>query len=268
MSDLFAAAARCISEPDPAEKIRLTRLHAECWKRGELSMDHRAEVEEIGPPGRPTLPELVPPNEVPFRGMGTPEARAALIHALAHIEFNAVNLAWDAVYRFRNLPDEYYSDWVGVAVDEALHYELLRERLVHYGFEYGDFVAHNGLWEMATKTADSLVARMALVPRVLEARSLDVTPGIITRFRSAADPDSAAVIEIIQRDELGHVEAGSRWYRYACAAVGLDPVREFRHLVALYMNGRVKPPFNEQARREAGFNDEEIEGLREMLAGG
>ena len=254
MNNLFSLAADCLAEPDPDTKIAKTREIAEAWRTETLDWRTGSPAEPITDPGRPQRPALVSPAQVPWRGVATREERAALIHALAHIEFNAVNLAWDAAYRFRDLPQAYYGDWIQVAVDEALHFELLRERLRAHGADYGDFDAHNGLWEMAVKTADDLVARMALVPRVLEARSLDVTPVIIQRLRSVGDVETAEVVARIERDEQAHVAAGSRWFHHVCREQGLDP-----------QPGRLKKPFNAEARRGAGFTEAELRGLLELL---
>ncbi|NUS38358.1 MAG: ferritin-like domain-containing protein, partial [Lysobacter sp.] len=209
-------------------------------------------------PGRPSRPALVPPRGLPRRGFGTPEGRAAFIHAVAHIEFNAIDLAWDAVYRFRDMPRDYYVDWVGVAADEARHFTLLRTRLRESGHDYGDFDAHNGLWEMAGKTAHDALARMALVPRVLEARGLDVTPGMILKLRALGDEATAGILEVILREEVAHVAAGSRWYRWLCERSGVEPRQRFRELLADYARPVLYGPFNLDARAAAGFDAEEL----------
>jgi uncharacterized ferritin-like protein (DUF455 family) len=210
---------------------------------------------------------LVAPRELPKRNFHAVEGRAALIHAVAHIEFNAINLAWDAVYRFRNLPKPYYDDWVRVADEEAYHFTLLRERLRTLQYDYGDFTAHNGLWEMARDTAHDPLVRMALVPRVLEARGLDVTPGMMARLRAAGDEDTVGLLEIILRDEIGHVEIGSRWFRFLCEQRGLVPELTFRELIDRYMKGRIKGPFHHQARLQAGFSAEELSVLERLAIG-
>ena len=187
-----------------------------------------------------------------------------MIHAIAHIEFNAINLAWDAVYRFRRLPGQFYDDWVRVADEEAYHFQLVRGHLATLGYDYGDFDAHDGLWEMARKTAHDPMVRMALVPRVLEARGLDVTPGIMARLARHGDHAAVAVLEIILREEVGHVEIGSRWFRYLCDHRGLHPQETFRHLFDRYMTGRRKGPLHRQARLRAGFSEEELDYLEGM----
>jgi len=209
-------------------------------------------------------PLLVPPRELPKRGFTTLAGRAALIHAVAHIEFNAINLAWDAVYRFRDMPQAYYDDWVRVADEEAYHFSLLRTRLVELGYDYGDFSAHNGLWEMARDTAHDVLVRMALVPRVLEARGLDVTPGMMARLRAAGDEETVALLEIILRDEIGHVEIGSRWFRWLCEQRGLVAESVFRELIQRYMKGQIKGPFHRDARLQAGFSESELAALEQM----
>jgi uncharacterized ferritin-like protein (DUF455 family) len=192
---------------------------------------------------------------VPRRKLTTPAGRAALVHAIAHIEFNAINLALDAVYRFRGLPSAFYDDWLQVAAEEAEHFLMLRRRLATLGHAYGDFDAHNGLWEMAVRTAHDPLLRMALVPRVLEARGLDVTPGMMERLRAAGDPETVEILAVILREEIGHVAIGTRWFRHLCDQRGLDPDRTFGELITEYMPGRIRPPFHEAARREAGFTE-------------
>ena len=208
-------------------------------------------------PGRPPRPLLVSPREVPSRGLGSVEGRAALCHAVAHIEFNAINLALDAALRFVGMPAAYYADWLSVAQDEARHFLLMRQRLQQLGYDYGDFAAHNGLWESAEKTAHDVLVRMACVPRVLEARGLDVTPNLIRRLREVGDLETVAVLEVILTEEVGHVEIGSRWFRHCCAERGLDPVPTFRRLLA-EQGITLRPPFNHEARARAGFVPDEL----------
>ena len=219
----------------------------------------------IAQPGRPVRPHLVEPRLLPQRGLGSDEGRAALVHAVAHIEFNAIDLAWDAVFRFRGMPLEYYRDWAGVAADETRHFRMLQTRLAELGHAYGDFDAHNGLWEMAVKTANSCLERMALVPRVLEARGLDVTPAMIARLRQVGDNATANILEIILREEVAHVAAGSRWFAWCCARAGVDAETTFAQLIALHA-GTLKPPFNESARRAAGFSAAELARLAARTA--
>ncbi|MEW6168533.1 MAG: ferritin-like domain-containing protein [Pseudomonadota bacterium] len=216
-------------------------------------------------PGRPGQPRLVQPREVPRRGLGSADGRAALVHAVAHIEFNAINLALDAVCRFDGLPAAFYADWIGVAQDEARHFAMLRARLQQLGRDYGDFSAHNGLWEAAEKTAHDALARMALVPRVLEARGLDVTPGMIGRLREVGDVETLAQLEVILAEEVAHVAAGTRWFRWLCAQRGLDSVATFRRLLDEH-DVRLHPPLNRPARLRAGFFEAELEDCPGVLA--
>ncbi|MEZ0469541.1 ferritin-like domain-containing protein [Luteimonas salinilitoris] len=262
---LFRHARACLAAAAPGDKIAATFAAADAFARDELDVDTDAPPPEpIRMPGRPARPALVHPRDLPRRGLGTPEGRAAFIHAIAHIEFNAIDLAWDAAYRFRGLPREYYADWVLIARDEARHFSLLRERLRALGFEYGDFDAHNGLWEMAEKTAHDGLARMALVPRVLEARGLDVTPGMIVKLRALGDDETAGILEVILREEVAHVAAGSRWFRWFCARAGVDPEPKFRALLAEYARAVLHGPFNLDARSAAGFSDAELDALRQL----
>lgn len=243
-------------------KVQQAQALYAAWLRNELKPEEGWPVEVIEEPGRPLRPELVPPLDVPRRKMTTPKGRAALIHALAHIEFNAINLALDAVYRFRGLPSAYYGDWLKVAAEEALHFQLLRDHLGSLGHDYGDFAAHNGLWEMAMKTAHDPLVRMALVPRVLEARGLDATPAIVEKLRSAGDDKAVAILAIIERDEIGHVAIGNRWYLHLCQERGLEPVQTFRRLLKEFDAPPLKPPFNIEARRKSGFAEAELTWLQ------
>jgi len=267
MTNLRTAAKACLDATDPAEKLRLTHATWQALQAGELWPDPTAPAPEcIGAPGRPARPRLVPQRQVPHRGLGTAEGRAALVHAIAHIEFNAINLAWDAVYRFGRFPADYYRDWASCAHDEARHFAMLADRLAELGHAYGDFDAHNGLWEMAEKTARSDTARMALVPRVLEARGLDVTPGMIERLRGVGDERTIAILEVILREEVAHVAAGTRWFRWCCERDGLEPRATFIALLRQYMGNNLRGPFNHPARRAAGFDAEEMDQLA-ALAG-
>jgi uncharacterized ferritin-like protein (DUF455 family) len=267
MTSLFDAARACLDTDTPQGKVELTQRYAAAFARGELPVPEDAPPPRpIVMPGRPPRPKLVPPRELPQRGIGSAEGRAAFVHAIAHIELNAIDLAWDAVYRFRGLPPRFHADWIGVASDESRHFVLLRDRLRELGADYGDFDAHNGLWEMVEKTAHDGLARMALVPRVLEARGLDVTPGMIVKLRHLGDDTTADILELILREEVAHVAAGSYWFRWYCDRAGLDPRPTFRELLARYAGPVLRGPFNHQARLAAGFDAEEIEAL-EQLAG-
>lgn len=262
--NLYAKAHEALMCPDPAAKIAATRaLHA-AWQASMIDRGSESVPVAIPVPGRPERPVLVAPRELSQRGLGTAEGRAALVHAVAHIEFNAINLALDAVYRFRDLPDAYRDDWLQVAVDEAKHFDLLAARLAQLGFAYGDFPAHNGLWDAACRTADDCLTRMALVPRVLEARGLDVTPGMISRLREIGDGDTVAVLEVILTEEVAHVAAGTRWFHYCCARAGIDPETTFIDLLRRY-EAAIRPPFNRAARAEAGFTASEQARLEALV---
>ena len=266
MRDLREAAKDCFLCTDPRRKCELTAQAFAALQDGRLrAPDATAPPLAIETPGRPDKPKLVPPRDVPQRGLGSVEGRAALVHAVAHIEFNAINLACDAVLRFGGMPEEYYRDWAGVAADEARHFGMLSKRLEDLGHAYGDFEAHNGLWEMAMKTSDSCLARMALVPRVLEARGLDVTPGMIARLRSVGDDATAGILEIILREEIAHVAAGSRWFRFCCGRQGLEPRAAFQDLLRERVVGSLRGPFNLDARRAAGFDTDELELLTSAI---
>jgi uncharacterized ferritin-like protein (DUF455 family) len=201
---------------------------------------------------------LVPPPEVGRRSIRTREGHAALVHALAHIEFNAINLALDAAYRFRGLPRDYYRDWLQVAAEEAHHFGLLRDHLQTLGYHYGDFPAHDGLWQMCRRTAHDPLVRMALVPRLLEARGLDANPAIARKLVNIGDRRGVEILDIILRDEIGHVRIGNRWYEYLCGQRGTDPVETFQTLLTEYDAPRPRPPLHGEARRAAGFTAAEI----------
>ncbi len=258
-SELRTEALSLLCETDPTRKVALTRaLHTQ-WLAQAIDVDPAAELQpQAALPGRPDRPALVPPREVGKRAMNTVEGRAALIHALALIEFNAINLALDAVWRFSGMPREFYGDWLQVAAEEALHFSLLDAHLRTLGHAYGDFGAHNSLWEMAEKTAGDITARMALVPRTLEARGLDATPAVRAKLAQVGDHEAAAILDIILRDEVGHVAIGNRWYRWLCERDGSDPVALYAELSLRYKAPQPRGPFNVDARRAAGFSDEEI----------
>ena len=211
-----------------------------------------------GIPGRPARPELVGHTALKHRSMRTVEGRAALIHALAHIELNAIDLALDIVWRFTGMPEAFYRQWIVVAKEEALHFELLRDHLRTLGFAYGDFAAHNALWDMAEKTRHDLLARLAIVPRTLEARGLDASPPIKAKLVGAGDLRAGEILDVILRDEIGHVAVGNFWYRHQCMQRGLDPVTTYAELTVRYQAPRLRPPFNHAARLAAGFTDAEL----------
>ena len=233
-------------------------LHA-----GRAAIDpHRTIVEPAGVPGRPGRPLLVTPSLLERRSMQTVQGRGALLHALAHIEFNAINLALDAIWRFAGLPEDFYRDWLAVAEEEAYHFTLLADHLRTLGFAYGDFPAHDGLWEMAENTRGDVLARIALVPRTLEARGLDAAPPIRRKLAQAGDERAAGILDVILRDEIGHVRIGNRWFRWLCERDGCEPVETYARLARQYHAPRLKGPFNFDARRAAGFDEAELDALR------
>jgi uncharacterized ferritin-like protein (DUF455 family) len=245
---------------DPATKAREARALFDTLD-SRLIDAHTAFDAPADLPGRPARPALLPPRQVPSRTPFTPEGRAALIHAIAHIEFNAINLALDAAFRFTRMPVAFYVDWLRVASEEALHFSLLREHLLSLGHDYGDFDAHDGLWLMTQRTADSVLARMALVPRTLEARGLDATPPLQAKFARAGDARAVEILGVILRDEVGHVAIGNRWYRWLCEREGLDPVAHYAELARRYEAPKLRPPFNWPAREAAGFTADELAQL-------
>ena len=261
----FETVHGCLMLDDPAGKCKAVAALAAAlepsFAEGFSAPDPGFPLTAVPCPGRPARPELVDPARVPRRRLGSPEGRAALVHAIAHIEFNAINLALDAAYRFRGLPAAFYRDWLSVAEDEARHFLLLQGRLEDMGFSYGDFPAHNGLWEMAIKTAHSCTVRMALVPRVLEARGLDVTPGMIRRLEDVGDERTVAALKVILDEEVRHVAIGTHWFRWCCRQEKLDPMKTFLALLAEYYGSEPRGPFNLEARFEAGFSKEEMAAL-------
>ena len=223
-----------------------------------LDVARKIDCRDLTLPGRPVKPELVLPKLVPKRRMDTPEGRAGLLHSLAHIEFNAMNLALDAIWRFPNMPKEYYEDWLKVAKEEAYHFSLVNGHLHSLGFTYGDFPAHNSLWEMVERTTDSVIARMALVPRTMEARGLDAVPMIRDRFKQIKEVRAVEILEIILNDEIGHVLIGNHWFNFLCAKDNLSPISAYRELAGKYRAPVLKGPFNLEARKQAGFTSEEL----------
>jgi len=258
--NLRRAALLALCEADPARKVTATQALAAAASGGHIDA---SEVIAAPPalPGRPALPHLLPALTVPPGSPFTRAGRAALLHAITHIEFNAINLALDAAWRFPGLPDAFYRDWLQVAGEEALHFELLRTHLRSLGHDYGDFDAHDGLWAMAERTSGDVLARVALVPRTLEARGLDATPPLQAKFRKAGDERAAEILGVILRDEVGHVAIGNRWYRWLCAQGGHDPERLYGELALRHRAPRPRRPFNLEARRAAGFSPAELAAL-------
>nr|WP_298683591.1 ferritin-like domain-containing protein [uncultured Dongia sp.] len=255
MLDLAQEAVGILSTADAVEKAAAARALGVAWREGRAAF--LAPAQPPARPARPARPELRRPGDMPKRKAGgNLEKRVALLHALAHIELNAIDLAWDLIARFgtADLPRSFFDDWVRVGDEEALHFTMLVSRLRELGAEYGDLPAHDGLWQSAEETSHDLLARLAIVPLVLEARGLDVSPATIAELRRSGDEASAAALEIIYRDEIGHVAAGKRWFDHVALAQGHDPATIWQHLVAKHFRGRLKPPFNRAARDEAGFS--------------
>ena len=256
-TDTLAAASRAIvGERDTGRKVQLAKAAAKAWYGGRLSLGNRSEpIEMPDRPGRPDRPELLPPRQMPKRTTGGLKGRIALLHSLAHIELNAVDMTWDLVGRFVRapVPTAFFDDWVQVGLEEAKHFDLLIKRLQSLGANYGDHPAHDGLWQAAQATKDSLLARVAIVPLVLEARGLDVGPAMQASLEAAGDLASAGILAIIFRDEKRHVAFGAKWFRFLCEREKLAPEPTFHALVRQHFRGPIKPPFNDKARAEAGL---------------
>jgi uncharacterized ferritin-like protein (DUF455 family) len=267
---LRATARRCIEECDVDRKAACTFEAADAWRSGKLPVEANADLAATTPGWKPGLPPgllLTAPTQVSRRGFGNHAKLAAFVHAIAHIEWNAINLAWDAVWRFGGMPREFYDDWVRVAAEEAKHFAMLRERLLELGTDYGRLPAHDGLWQTAEATGHDLLARMALVPRVLEARGLDVTPALIEKLFRAGDQKTAAILEVVLREEVGHVLIGSRWFHQLCANRGLDPAEAFTDAIRKHFQGRTRPitdATSRQLRLQAGFREDELQALARL----
>jgi uncharacterized ferritin-like protein (DUF455 family) len=248
------AARSVLLAAEPKAKVQAARAAARAWRRGVLS--HAFDVAMPDSPARPARPELLAPSRMPKRGRGGSErGRIAMLHALAHIEFSAIDLAFDLAGRFgAGFPRSFVDDWFAVGADEAMHFALLDRRLKSLGSAYGALPAHDGLWEAAAATAGDPLARLAVVPMVLEARGLDVTPAAVERFEKAGDARSAAILGRIYRDEIRHVAAGSKWFRRGCESQGIAPVPTWKRLVGVHFRGAIKPPFNDSARDQAGLS--------------
>lgn len=265
-NELFSSAFSCLQCADVETKLTQVAAFRRAWEKGEMTSEPAlGNVVPVTIPGRPFKPEMVSALAVDKRKLSTPEGRAALIHSLAHIEFNAINLALDAVYRFRDMPPAFYDNWLRVAAEEASHFTLLRNYLRSQGYDYGDFTAHNGLWEMAVLTAHDPMVRMALVPRVLEARGLDVLPGIMHKLASCGAHEPVEILMVILKDEIGHVAIGNRWYGFLCQQRGLEPLATFRSLLREYNAPRLRGPLHTTARLAAGFTEAEMRMLEDSI---
>lgn len=259
--NLFAQALSCLLLARPQDKVNATLVLQKKQQQGELKQEALSEIIRLTMPGRPAKPELVDPRKVARRNFSSLKGRLSLVHAIAHIEFNAINLALDAVYRFQQMPVQYYQDWCQVAAEEAQHFTMLADYLEGHGMSYGDLNAHNGLWEMAVKTDSDVLTRMALVPRVLEARGLDVTPSMIKKLQSTGDTQLTSILQKIFDDEIGHVKIGSYWFKTLCQQRALDPEKTFLELIQTHMDGAKFGPFETEARLQAGFTRHELENL-------
>ncbi|MFV2060857.1 MAG: ferritin-like domain-containing protein [Gammaproteobacteria bacterium] len=260
--NVFKAAYRCLIENDISTKCELTKKLYLDIQNGVYGYDSDSVPERLEKPGVPDNVELVMPQKLTQRSVHSKEGHASLIHSICHIEFNAINLALDAVYRFRDMPDDYYQDWAKVAAEEAYHFTMLESHLKSLGHQYGDFKAHNGLWRMALETAHDPLVRMALVPRVLEARGLDVTPAIIKKLHYIKDNSAIEILDIIFNDEVGHVAIGTKWFYYLCDERNVDKYDTFIELMNTYVKGKVRGPYHTEARIKAGFSEAELDFLQ------
>lgn len=252
--------ARCLELLALADPVAKAAGVAALDRTGPIDRS-REFAEPPGVPGRSERPRLLPHTQIKTGSLATPRGHAALVHSIVHIERNAIDLALDICWRFPGMPEAFYRDWLRIAQEEARHFTLLREHLLSLGFDYGDFDAHNALWDMAERTKHDLLARIALVPRTLEARGLDASPAVRAKLVGAGDHRAGAILDVILHDEIGHVLAGNRWYRFLCGQRGLDPLSTYAELAARHHAPRLRAPFNLEARRAAGFDDAELAAL-------
>lgn len=265
-TSLHEWAESCLFRPSVEDKLEATRQAWQAHLAGRLDLASSGNIRPIAATVLPSRPALVEARHVPRRKLNSDHGRIALLHAVAHIEFTAIHLAWDILYRFRDTPDQFRLDWLQVAEEEGRHFDMIRGRLRELGSDYGELPAHGGLWQLAVDTADDLLARLALVPRCMEARGLDVTPGMIERLEQAGDQTSAGHLKIILRDEIGHVAFGSRWFHWECEKRGLEPESAYFSLLSHHFKDGLRGPFNLEARREAGFSDGELARLEQVLS--
>ncbi len=263
VDSLFQRCKNILSLEDKTQKVQQTFQLFHDYHQGLLSKQP-VEVDSACSVALPSSLRLVSPKECQTRDMKSLEGRKALIHALAHIEYNAINLALDAAYRFQDMPDSYYEDWLLVAKEEAYHFNLLNTHLNALGADYGDYPAHNGLWELAQKTKNNVIERMGCVPRIMEARGLDVAPQIANKLKHR-DPNAASLLDIIMRDEIKHVEIGNRWFNYVCQQNQLDPLITFEQLIEKYAQGVLRPPIEKNSRAKAGFSPQEIDWIEQKM---
>ena len=262
MFNLFDLAETCLFQSDLSEKIAVSHKAKALLAAGQLSYQDDKPVRPIIAVCFPAKPVLLPPKQMPSRGLGSKEGVIAFFHAIAHVEFMAISLAWDLLYRFRGLPMQFYQDWLIVADEEAQHFELIQRHLAEIGVDYGDLPAHGGLWDHAVATAEDLPGRLAMVPRCMEARGLDVTPGIIAKFQAQGDIASVAILNRILTDEIKHVERGSYWFKWVCKQKNVEPEAEYQRLIGkYYLGGKPKGPYNRDLRKIAGFSEAELDWL-------
>jgi uncharacterized ferritin-like protein (DUF455 family) len=263
-ASIFDVAECCLFDADIAAKLAATHHAQQLADQGRLSFERVQPIRSMAETCFPTRPQLLMPRDMPRRRYDTDEGRAAFFHALAHIEFVAIYLAWDIIYRFPGLPEAFYRDWLRIADEEALHFDMIRQHMLkHYPVDYGELPAHSGLWLHAEDTAHDILARLAIVPRCMEARGLDVTPAMIDKLTSIEDHDGAAILTRIYQDEIGHVERGSYWFKFVAEQRGLDADATYKALIVNFFKGKPKGPFNREARIIAGFSGNEIDWLEE-----
>jgi uncharacterized ferritin-like protein (DUF455 family) len=264
VNNLFEMAEHCLYQTDINYKIQVTHQAKARFDAQTLDFnDYHRPIRPSHAVCFPERPQLLPPRDMPKRGFASIQGQAALFHALAHIEFVAIYLAWDIVYRFRGLPQAFYADWLRIADEEATHFALIRSHLNQLGYDYGDLPAHQGLWNHAQETDHAVLARLAIVPRCLEARGLDVTPTMIARFEKMHHTQAAALLTRIYQDEIGHVARGSYWFNYLARLDGGSPKQRYRELLLRYYPGKPKGPFNREARIMAGFTHDELDWLED-----
>ena len=257
--ELRAQCLKALAANDLNDKLSQVQAIYESFKSKQIKIDSKADIQHTYHlPGAPSKPDIVPPRLVEKRSASTQHGKLTFIHALAHIEFSAINLALDIIWRFKNLPDQFYRDWLQIAYEEQNHFNLLNDYLKKFGLAYGSFNAHNSLWEMAERTSHDLIHRLALIPRTMEARGLDVTPAIIEKFKQQRDDDIAAILKIIYEEEIHHVSIGNIWYRWACDTQKLDPHETYKNLLMSYNIELNYQKLNKEARFKAGFLKEEL----------
>lgn len=264
MKNIFEFAARCLHSSVIDLKLDMTRQAIQLSRNGALDYNSEKPPQPISSTSFPERPKLCDPRSMPRRKFTTRKGKIAFFHAIAHIEFMAIYLAWDIIYRFRGMPDQFYQDWLSVADEEALHFSMIRTHLQQMGVDYGDLPAHSGLWDIAEDSADSLLARLALVPRYMEAHGLDVTPAMIEKLSEMEDQQGVKILTCILEDEIGHVELGSYWFNFLCIQQGYDPESKYMDLITTRLKGTPRGPINRELRKKAGFSDAELDWLEKL----